>query len=1302
VSGNSKPGGKAGANWKAPAHRTGAQHAVYGREQELAELHEAYRWAAMGSSELVVLSGPPGVGKSAVVLKAFRPDISARSYFAWGKFDAFSRSRPYGIWIQCFRFLIRRLLTEPEERLNRWKARFSGLVGKNAAVIADDIPELGLLFDGLPQAEPLPARENQNRFELVFRCLVQTLASSRQPLVLFLDDIQWADRSSLQLLQSLIEDPESRHVCIICAYRDTERTEHAAWLERWLSDETAGYSRRRIRLSHLGLADAQRWVADELGMTGEACFPLAHALFVKSVGNPFHLKQLLQTALEEGIIRRDADGNRWRWDGGRLERLPDIDGQIDYLVGKIKSLPGAASHLLARASTLGGKFSSRLASAVGGMDERTVIAHCEHAVQVGLLAVRGTERDSVVYEFTHDQILHAASSLLDETERRRLHLAAGNHLLRERDAGREAADPYAIANHLNEAGDLLDDRLTEICILVNEEAGRLAMKSSDYATALGHFRQALERMPARFWRDRQPFAFGTLLACCECEYLCANFERADEMVDRALAVASGWDQRAQAVRIKIDQYSSTSQYAKAIGWGLTILGEAGLHVSPAPSRRTVAREVMRTKRLFEERPDRFQGIPSTDDPKVLRMMELFASLVGPSFFKNRDVFALLSAQLIRHIIRHGEPPGAATVYAAFGMVLTTMFGDFATGYRIGQLAVELARRSGHAPMLAKTQVMFHAVISQWMSMDGRAAEELWEASRICVESGDYVFGSYALGGLINLSYGSDPLPRFDHVLRHSLQISELTKEELVYTNIMIYRQLCDQLRSPDCRDFVLAADSGEEGRVLDEVRRQESGAVTMYQIYTYKTQVHYMFGNAEAAIRSARLAEPHEASAVQSPHKFVLHFYEALALASAARTRPLGAGERERLHARLREFAAYARMSPVRFGHYLKLIQAEARSRPHAEPDIMRLYDEAIDLAREKRDWHVWGVACECAAAYYQRQNRQRIAGVYWQEAYEAYEGWGMEAKCADLRSRFGLRPAEKTPEEAAEAAGHRSEAPPQPDELPGDEQWLLKLKESLSFPANLDFEQTKSLLWDRIVRLSRATCGCLVAWRDEELKAERLWPGAARSEPVLDGAPLPVDPPAGTSAGGEAFPRSMVQYALRVGHPVQADQVLDDELFRYDPYFRGYAGSGIVCCLPVHLQNEPAGVLYLELPASSGPLRDQQQHALTVLAAQTLFYARLSETMREQAPGTEAEGGKGRDDDGDLGMPGPVAPLSDREYEVLQLISQGLTNKEISMRLGVTPGTVKVHAHNIFNKLNVNRRTQAIAQARKLKLLDS
>jgi len=1271
-------------NKTSPTEPFGIPGAIYGRARPLAELKEAFRWASLGSTELVLLSGSAGIGKSALVLEAFRPVVWNRSYFAWGKFDPYNRSKPYGIWIQCFRFLVRRLLTEPEEALNRWKVRFAEAAGANISVMAEEIPELRLLFDDLQPAPPLPPKENQNRFEWVCRRFAQTFAGSRRPLVLFLDDLQWADRASLELMHSLAEDPENQHICIIGAYRDGEWTDHADIREKWTSGETAGFSVRSIRLDHLGMNDVQRMVADALRMSSDACFPLAHALYVKSVGNPLYLKHLLQSALDEGVIHPDESARRWRWDEEKLAELPGIDGHVDYLIGRINKLPGAASTLLAYASTLGGMFSARLVGVIARMDEREVAAHFKHAVRSGLLAVRDageTRQRPARYAFTHNRILQAAYSLLDEEERRRIHLAAGTHLLRERESGATEDDPFAIANHLNAAGELADESLTEIGIRLNEEAGRLAMKSSDYATALRHFRHALDRMPARYWKERQSFAFGTLLACCECEYLCANYERAEAMLDDALARAVDWDQRARVVKVKIDQYSNTGQYAKAIEWGLATIREAGIRVSASPSSWTIRWEVTRAKRLFLRHEDRFREISPHPGPHADRLVELFASLIGPTFFSNRGVLAVLSSQLIRYFFRHGTPAGAPAVYTAFGMVLTTKFGDFADGYRVGRLAVELAERSGDALLLSKTWVLFHAVVSQWMTKDEAAARQLWEASKICVESGDYVFGSYALGGLINLSYGTFPLPEFDRVLRRSLQISELTNEELVYTNIALYMELCKQLQTPGCRAFILEGEHGDEERSLGDIRRLESGAVTLYQIYTYKTQAHYLFGDVEEAIRCARLAVPYEQSAVQSPHKFILHFYETMALAAAARRRPLSAGERRRLRARRLQFARWSRMSPERFGHALLLIRAETQTGNNTDAAAIRLYDEAISLARKRRDWQVWAVACERSAVHHESRGRRRVAEGYLQEAYEAYARWGAEAKCAELIGQYGPRVVPPQEREAP-AAASPDEPVPQPAEPSDDDQWLSALKESLQYPKDPGFEQTRTLLFRRLMTLSRAVYGCLIAAGDEGLRVERQWIGM-KPRDGRRGKAAPVE---------SAAPRTLVQYAMRVSTPVQVKDIRADELFRYDPYVAS-ARSPAVCCLPIRLQDEPAGILYLELPAASFPPDGRQLDALTVLAAQMLFYTRLSEAMREPSPRAE--------EDADEAEAGPIVPLTDREYEVLQLISQGLTNKEIAMRLGVTPGTVKVHTNNIFNKLNVNRRTQAIIQARKLRLLD-
>jgi predicted ATPase/DNA-binding CsgD family transcriptional regulator len=1261
--------------------------AIYGRAKPLAELQEAFRWASLGSTELVLLSGPSGIGKSALVMKAFRPVISRKCYFIWGKFDAYSRSKPYAVWINCFQFLIQKLLTEPEEVLERWKARFEEAVGSNISVLADVIPEMSLLFDGLQPAKVLPAKENQNRFEWVFRRFVQAFTSSRHPLVLFLDDIQWADRASLQLLHALIEDPENQYFCVVGTYRDMEWTENADIRDQWLFTEAAGYSVRTIDLDNLTMDDVQQWVADTLRMNPDECFQLAHALYVKSIGNPLYLQQLLQSARDEEMIRIDESTGRWVWGQDDLNALPGIEGQVEYLSSRITKLPGMANLLLVHASTLGGSFSSRLLSAISGMDEQEVISHFVHAVQAGLLAIHGSDQESVHYHFTHDRILQTAYSLLDNEERKRIHMAAGLYLLDRREGGGIEEDPFEISNHLNEAVDLLNLEAKEIGVRLNVESGRLAMQASDYGTALRHFRFALRFMPDNSWTQQQASTFRIFLSCCECEYLCANFKQAEALLDEALNYARNWDQRAQAVKLKIDQYSNTGQYAKAIEWGLATLGEVGIRVSAEPARLTVKLEVQRTRQLFHNKMIQFYDIPRTEEPRSTRIIELFASLVGPAFFSNRDVLAVLSSKLARYIYSHGAPPGSETVYVAFGMVLTTMFDDFAGAYRIGRLAIELAERSGNVTFQSRIIILFHAVISQWMRMDERDRGQLWGAARHCMESGDYVFGSYAIGGLINLSYGILPLGELDRVLSQSLQVSELTKEELVLTNIIIYKQLCEQLQSPECRVFDLTTEKANEEQLLEELSNQESGSVTLYQVYTYKTQVHYLFDRAEEAIICAEQASPYEHSAVQSPHLYIHHFYETLALVAAYQQRgSLSRAEEQRLSKRYKQFERWSQMAPDHFHHRFILLQAEMESRKASGLQVTRLYEEAIDTARDRKDWQYWAVACECAAKYHERQGSKRIAGVYWLEAYEAYGRWGVEAKCASMRQLHAEWTSPRALADKPASVTHSSEDKQATTAWTEDEDWLQMVKDTLRFPKDMNFEDTKALLLARLLQVSQASYGCLISNRDDGLRVEQQIHGE-HAYSIMQAVLL---------EHSDAAPRSLVQYVSRVGKPVQLRNALEDDLFQYDPYIvRGSCQA--VCCLPIHVQDHLDGVLYLEIPTASYPLKEYRLDTLSILAAQTLFYIRLTETLIVNAPVPAANETEGGDDIGLM----PTVPLSDREYEVLHLISTGMTTKEIAIQLGLAPGTVKVHTNSIFNKLNVNRRTQAVAQARKLKLLD-
>lgn len=684
---------------------------IYGREEELSLLKDAFKWASLGSTELVLISGQSGVGKSALVLEAFKPTVIGECYFASGKFDQYSKSVPYESIIRCFQHVIKLLLTEPEDVLQKWTKRVKQAVGSNGSVITEVIPEAKLLLGELPVSERLPVTESKHRFEAVFRRFVQAFTGADRPLVLFFDDVQWADEASLRMLNALITDPESQNLFVAAAYREQDWNENGNLFDQWLLGEHAGYSIRRLSLQPLEFSHILKMVSDFLECESEQCFPLAHALYVKSIGNPFYLKQLLKTANDEQSFRYNSAAGAWEWDMEALEQFPEIDGQLDFLISRINKVSLQTRQFIVIGACLGGMFQARTLSAVSGCAEDLLIAHLSSAVQEGLLMMSENSPSFIEYRFTHDRIQQAAYSLLDNRSRMEIHLAAGHFLFQDNLPEHREQLLFDMVNHFNQAIELLSGDELEMTVKLNEQAGRKAMQSAAYAKALEFFNKGIECLPADYWTRYFDFTFQLHLKRSECEYLCANYEKAESQLNDLLQRTQTWTERAQVIKLKIDQYSNTGQYAQAIALGLGALGEVGIRISERPHKLFILKETLLTKSLLDKRMNELPHLSEISDRQAIVMLELLVSLFASTFFSNREVFAVIVSKTIRFIFKHGSSPVAPVLYASFGMVLGTMLGQYAMGYKLGKIAVDMADQTNIAFVKTKVNVMFYGVIS---------------------------------------------------------------------------------------------------------------------------------------------------------------------------------------------------------------------------------------------------------------------------------------------------------------------------------------------------------------------------------------------------------------------------------------------------------------------------------------------------------------------------------------------------------------------------------------------------------------
>ncbi|MFB9276529.1 AAA family ATPase [Cohnella cellulosilytica] len=1273
---------------------------VYGREAELAELQATFRLASLGTTELTLVSGPPGIGKTSLIRQLLRPAIENDCLFAWGKFDLLANRDPYHAIIDGVRFLIRKLLTEPDEALLRWQRLLEPELRSGGASVGDAIPELRLLLPELPSSSRDSVIDAPFRFEQTFRTLIRTLAQPDRPVVLFMDDLQWADKAALHLLQSLLADQDIRHFWLIGTFREEGGEETAEELVRWAESCSSSGSVQRLRLAPLELEHVEALLADSLGLSGPRAFELGHKLFTKSVGNPFHFKQLLLTSVQQGIVYSTPEGPAWRPE--QLEALQDIEGQLDYLTARINGLPERVRRLLVCAACIGSAFHLDTLTAIGDPEEPDCAGGLDIAVKAGLLGVssasgdEGQRDEARTYRFTHDRIRQAAYSLSDWAERERIHLAAGLYgLALDRHGQGEDTGLFETANHLNRAERLLTDEQRGMAAACNVRAGRKAMEAGNYEAASKYLERALPaagRAAAEgAWAiDGAPSRFELLLACAECAFLCGDDERAAALLAEADGEAGRWVERARVAKLRIAHHSRSGKFAPAIEAGLAVLREDGLAIPDRPSRWAVKLEIARTRKLLRRRVAELRSLPVSDNEAARLRIELFGALIGPAFFYRRDLLALMAARLIRDMFRTGSSPLSPAVYAAFGMVLVTMGGDPPLAFELGRLAVEQAERSGSDSLLAQVSVMFHCVVAPWMRAADRDESALWESAQMAVEAGDYIFASYAIGGMMNVGYGKLSLDRMRQVLGRSMQVMEQTKEEVVCVNMRIYAEMVEKLSASAPFDLTVTDGLQEEQAFLEGLRNHDNGKVTLFQVYTYRTQLACLLGRYEEAATAAALARPFVSFAVQFPHLPMLLFYEGIALAALSRRHGSRSMKRAaRLRAIERRFAQWTRMSPEPFAHRAALLAAERRRGREPEQRTIARYDEAAALARTQGDFQSLAVICECASRYHLERNRERLAQAYWLEADEACGLWQAEAKRLMLRREYPhwfppARSASPAADRASQEAAAREANGPETEQRD-----LLKIiRHSIALSHPVSSRSVLDELYQTILDTASGERLYLLAPRDGRLAVAHGWD----KHGDLSGPVASAERRRQSADNETLVPWTVVNYASRTGKPVVLSHAGQEELFAGDPFWPAHPGCG-VACLPIFARQQMTGMLCLERPGGVPPLSEEHGDALRILASQALFMSKLTTVLSsaDRAEDTPPAPSAERDLDS----------LTERELEVLDYLAKGLTNKEIAIRLGVTAGTIKVHTHRIFSKLNVNRRTKAVTEAIRLKLIE-
>lgn len=1260
----------------------GAEQRFNGREREMNELTAAYHSVLLGSAEVVYLSGDAGIGKSRLVDETFRRQREAGDfYYIYGKFELLPQESPYYPIIQALRGFIRYLLGESEERTRYWRTRLENALGSNAGVMAEIVPELDLLLGENSPVEPLPASESQKRFVYAFRKFVQALASKERPLVLFIDDLHWAEASSLQLLQALISDPESQYLLFAGAYRHGEMDLSrlpGCGPDADIADQTVI---RHIHLNPLSVEQMARIVDETLNGPSGDTRALAELLYRTAEGNPFHFKQILIRLQNDRTLQYDPQKRRWRWDFGKLlDQMPDYGYPIDDLMeSKLYRLPPSALKRLRIASCIGSMFKPGFIDAIAGTEnaeEEWLLIENE-----GLIARAGFDS----CRFAHDHIQTFVYSRIDENEKQDFHVRIGGEL----SGDRSAESLFERVNHLNRGATRILDRERRIELAaMNLEAGCRAKVSSAYDVALSYFAKGTELLIEADWETRFELAFELYAQAAECEYLCGHASRSEQAIGDLLLRARTSIERSRVQMIRIMQLINQGRYREGTALGLKCLQEHHIRVSADPSPFALLTESIRIDARLQRRMEKLVDLEEMSEPDRIAAMNLISAIIPSTFFTDKKLFFLLVCKALQLTLRHGSTPVSAAMYSAFGMLLGTARRKPDRGYAISKIGLALAERYDIASVKSRTYTMFGAVLSQFAGSAEEVDAYLGRALRHGMDSGDYVFASYALGGHVNSLYTRATLAELNRTIADYRVVLDTTNDEFVRQNFLLYQQVVLALQGKTAAADSFDGERFAEAEFLKRIEQEETSATTFYQHATYKTQLHYLLGRYDEALRWAEQASRWEAYATHLPHMPECLFYASLAAYAHPDSSRLDLPKRLRT---LRRFRKWAASNSGSYQARFDLLQAEYERAKGRRAAAEELYDKAIREAREEGDCHVAALAGERAALHYEGLNKKRTALHYLQAASEAYTRWGVTIKVEPLERRLREWSHSEEPvltdlsdsrtDSATLTEQGRSGSAGAPERATQVMEGLdliaiLKTTQSMTHP--LDIDTVLGEIMNALTRYAGAGKSALLTADRDNLYIRSY----------LDSS-VSVAPSSDLREDNAALPDGLIRYVFRTRETVSYNDGEASWLI-HNPYIANHRPQSVLC-LPVLLHDSMLGVLYLENRLAGGVFAPEHTAALHTMASHGIFMCMLQDTNPGLLPKPNGEADTAATIE---------EPLTDRELEVLALLAAGLSNKEIAERLVIAVGTAKVHVKNIFSKLKVNRRTKAVALAKELNLL--
>jgi len=1171
----------------------------------------------MGRREVLLVTGDPGIGKSSLVHEVQKRLVREGGYFISGKFDQYQRNIPYASLIQSFQDLVRQILTEGSAQLEYWRERLQTALGANGRVVAEVIPEIELILGEQPPVPQLSPAEAQNRFRIAFQNFTTAIPAKEHPLIIFLDDLQWADGASLDLLQYLITSSAAPYFLGIGAYRDDEV--NAAHPVSVTIDgiEKSGVTLHRLSVQPLKLADISELIADSLRCGLERAQPLAELILGKTGGNPFFVSQFLRSLAEENLLIVDADQRTWVWDLDQIKQRDITDNVVALMTSKLKRLRPETQEALTLAACIGSPFELATLATVRKSPERDTASDLSEALADGLVwpisedigssdsAQEEAGASVVRYRFSHDRIQQAAYSMIPAEEMQIVHRRVGELLLRNVSAAKREQKLFDIVTHLNLAGPVVAYESSRIELAgLNLEAGRKAKSSAAYQPAYNYFRAGLDQLVESDWEAHYEATMALHREAAESAYLSGDFKQMETLAETVLQRARTIEDRVHIYEVKLQAYIAQAKYEEVLKVGLPVLRMLGTPIPARPNLFHMLRVVLETRlKLSGKRLEIVNSLPPMTDPLKLAAMRIMFLLGTAAYFVRPNMAALTALKPLLLSLKHGVSPVTASSYVDYGIILCGKLGAIKEGYRAGALGLELVDTLQAREFETRATMLFNALIRHWRDHGRDALATFWSTYQKGIERGDFQFASMAVYQHLVFSYHCGvSLDQIEQERTKLLQALTPLNQKSAERTVKAMLQMVLNLMGRAADPRLLQGEEFDEA-AMTPVLIEENDTIALYDVHIHKAVLEYHFGDCAETLRHIQLCKKY-LDTLGAFDSGIDNMYESLAMLGMC-----SSGTRREQRRRLRQVKAnqkllkkWADNAPMNHAQKYELVEAECARVNGDALRAMDFYDRAIASARVNQYIQEEALANEVAARFYLERGQTRNAKAYLQEARYLYNRWGAGAKVRQLEEKYGALL--ESPIAGATTAGDNLRTNTTSSNE-GALDFLSVLKASQAISGEIDLEKLLTTMIKIVIENAGAERGCLIMKKDGGLVIEAE--GSFVTDEVTVLRSIAVD---STPA---RVPAAIVNYVWRTKENVVLNDAAREGRFGTDPYILEHLPKSVLC-KPIIKQGVLNGILYLENALTANAFTPDRLEVLDILSAQiavALENARLYNEMK-------------------------------------------------------------------------------------------